>query len=53
MTADDWLIFAAGMLVGLLIGKWIEAWAWRVTADDFRERRSAGKKYVVMRGYEP
>jgi hypothetical protein len=47
---DEYLIFAAGVLVGMLIGKWVEAWAWRVSAEDFRTRESAGREYVVLTG---
>ncbi len=54
MTGEctDLLLVVGGtaLMVGLLIGKWVEAWAWRVTAADFRERKSAGKTYVVLTG---
>jgi hypothetical protein len=49
---DEYLMFAAGVLVGLLIGKLVEAWAWRVAAADFRVRRSAGKEFIVMPGVQ-
>ena len=51
MTVECWnallLTSSLGFVLGGVLGKVLEAWAWRVSAADYRKRESGGRLYVV------
>jgi hypothetical protein len=48
VTTGDWSVIGVAIFfMGVFVGKTVEAYLWRATANDYLRRASGGKLYVV------